>query len=291
MKKTDSTTNLFGYEIYSKDYSSLLEILISHLKNGDKTFSIFTPNSEQIVLAKKQKSFANYLGFADFLLPDGVGLLFAAKILAFFGGGNNKNGASNKILQRITGIDLTKDLLKIATKDDLKVLIVGGRDYEGREYDGQKVKILSLNGSSGGGGGSSGGSATKKTAEDDLNTIWWAEGYNKIYNPTDGESKSIISTILKLKPSLVFVAFGAPNQEKWIVENAETLRISGVSIVVAVGGTFDVLFGKINRAPKWMQNLGLEWLYRLIVEPWRWRRQLRLLEFVGLVIREIFILQ
>ncbi|NCN03509.1 MAG: WecB/TagA/CpsF family glycosyltransferase [Candidatus Pacebacteria bacterium] len=289
MKKTYLTTNLFGYEIFSRDYNSLLEILNFHLKNRDKTLSIFTPNPEQIVLAKKQKSFANYLGFADLLIPDGVGLLFAAKILAFFGANKNKNGVNIKIFQRITGIDLTKDLLKIAKKDDLKVLIVGGRDYEGREYETQKVRILGLDGNGNGSNKASG--ATKKIVDDDLNTIWWAEGYNKIYSPTDGESKSIISTIKELKPNLVFVAFGAPNQEKWIVENIETLKSSGVSIVVAVGGTFDVLFGKVARAPKLMQNLGLEWSYRLIVEPWRWRRQLSLLEFVGLVIKEIFTLQ
>ncbi len=284
MKKSDMTTNLFGYEIFGKEYDSLLNILNLHLKTKGKTLSVFTPNSEQIVLAKKQKRFANYLGFADFLIPDGVGLLFAAKILAFFKGTNKGNDKQNtsqqEIVQRITGIDLTKDLLKIAKKDDLKVLIVGGRGYEGREYDGQTVKILSLD-----------SNGKRKSAEDDLKTIWWAEGYNKIYSPTDGESKSIISTIIELQPDLVFVAFGAPNQEKWIVENFDLLNDSGVSIVVAVGGSFDVLLGKVPRAPKLMQNLGLEWLYRLIVEPWRWRRQMSLLEFIGLVIKEIFTLQ
>jgi N-acetylglucosaminyldiphosphoundecaprenol N-acetyl-beta-D-mannosaminyltransferase len=271
MKKTDLTTNLFGLKIYSRDKNRLLENLISHFEKGNKTLSIFTPNSEQVVLSKKSKGFAKYLGFADILIPDGIGLIFATRIFSFFGKVKKGNGIS----ERITGIDLTRDLLKIAKKTGLKVLIVGGRGYEGRKIDGQKVRIFGID-------------SEGNVENNDQNTIWWTEGYNKVDSPTDGESRAIISTISTLRPDLVFVAFGAPNQEKWIVENRVALEKSGVSVAMAVGGTFDMLLGMIDRAPKWMQNLGLEWFYRLLKEPWRWRRQLRLLEFVGMVVREIF---
>jgi len=259
MKKTYLTTNLLGFKIYSRDKNRLLKLLVSHLEKGKKILSIFTPNPEQLVLAKKEKSFAKSLGSADILIPDGIGLVFASRILGFFGKnevgiGSKKN---NSIFERITGIDLTKKLLKIVKQNNLKVLVIGGRDYEGRKYDGMEV-----------GDGK----------------IWWTEGYSRVNNQTEGESKAIISSINNIKPNLVFVAFGAPSQEKWIVENKQVLEKAGVSIAMAVGGTFDVLFGKINRAPKLMQNLGLEWLYRLFKEPWRWRRQLGLLEFIKLVV-------
>ncbi len=283
MKRSDLTTNLLGFSIFSSDKNSLLEILFTHLRKYKKTLLVFTPNSEQIVLSKKENSFAKDLGLADILIPDGAGLLFASKILAFFGKGK-------RITERITGIDLSKELLRIAKKNKLKVLIIGGRDYEGREYDGQKVKIFSLKSGTLDGDYEDGAkhSVEDSNQDDSQDGIWWAEGYNKVSTPTDGEKKTILSTISALEPSLVFVAFGAPNQERWIINNIDILNNSKVSIAMAVGGTFDVLFGKINRAPEWMQNLGLEWLYRLIGEPWRWRRQLRLLEFIKSVAKEIF---
>jgi len=276
MKNTDLATNLFGFKIYSKDQNRLLEFLISHLEEGKKTLSIFTPNPEQLVLAKKQKSFAKSLGFADILIPDGMGLIFASRILSFFGKSESKK--SNKIAERIAGIDLVRQLLKISKTNKLKVLVVGGRGYEGRKHDGLKVKVLGLDD----------GKKDTDKKETGKSEIWWTEGYSQVKNQTEGESKAIISSINGIKPNVVFVAFGAPFQEKWIIENKQALEETGVSIVMAVGGTFDVLFGKINRAPEWMQTLGLEWLYRLFKEPWRWRRQLGLLEFVKLTVKEIF---
>ena len=56
---------------------------------------------------------------------------------------------------------------------------------------------------------------------------------------------------------------------------------------MVVGGAFDMLFAKVDRAPKWMQTVGLEWLFRLYKEPWRWRRQLNLLVFVKMIIQEV----
>lgn len=79
---------------------------------------------------------------------------------------------------------------------------------------------------------------------------------------------------------ILFVAFGAPNQEKWIYENLPKIP---VTIAMGVGGSFDFISGKVRRAPKVIRVLGLEWLFRLIIQPWRWRRQLQLLRFTGLI--------
>jgi N-acetylglucosaminyldiphosphoundecaprenol N-acetyl-beta-D-mannosaminyltransferase len=82
---------------------------------------------------------------------------------------------------------------------------------------------------------------------------------------------------------VVFVAYGAPKQEKWMVENLHTGKYK---VAIGVGGAFDYLSGSVTRAPKIVRSLGFEWLYRLIRQPWRWRRQLALLAFIWLIIKQ-----
>jgi N-acetylglucosaminyldiphosphoundecaprenol N-acetyl-beta-D-mannosaminyltransferase len=85
------------------------------------------------------------------------------------------------------------------------------------------------------------------------------------------------------KVDLLFVAFGSPKQEIWISENLEKLP---AKIVIGVGGSFDFISGKVRRAPLFVRKIGLEWLFRLIIQPWRIKRQLRLIQFIYLVIKE-----
>ncbi len=82
---------------------------------------------------------------------------------------------------------------------------------------------------------------------------------------------------------ILFVAFGSPKQEFWIAENLKKLP---VRIAIGVGGSFDFISGKVKRAPLFIRSLGLEWLFRLITQPWRIKRQTRLLKFVYLILRE-----
>jgi N-acetylglucosaminyldiphosphoundecaprenol N-acetyl-beta-D-mannosaminyltransferase len=82
---------------------------------------------------------------------------------------------------------------------------------------------------------------------------------------------------------LLFVAFGSPKQEIWIADN---LNILPAKVVVGVGGAFDFVSGKVPRAPKILRNIGLEWLFRLIIQPWRIKRQLSLIKFVLLIFKE-----
>lgn len=82
---------------------------------------------------------------------------------------------------------------------------------------------------------------------------------------------------------ILYVAFGSPKQELWISENLSNID---AKVVIGVGGAFDFITGKVKRAPEWIRSLGLEWLFRLIIEPWRIKRQLRLPVFVILVLKE-----
>ncbi|MBI4040089.1 WecB/TagA/CpsF family glycosyltransferase [Candidatus Daviesbacteria bacterium] len=78
---------------------------------------------------------------------------------------------------------------------------------------------------------------------------------------------------------ILFVAFGQVKQEKWITENLSEIP---VKVAMGVGGAFDYISGRVPRAPIWMRRLGLEWLFRLITQPWRIRRQMVLLKFAWL---------
>lgn len=84
---------------------------------------------------------------------------------------------------------------------------------------------------------------------------------------------------------ILFVALGSPRQEFWISEN---LRKLPVKVAIGVGGSFDFISGSVPRAPKFLRDVGLEWLFRLIREPWRIKRQVRLLEFSLLILKEKF---
>lgn len=93
----------------------------------------------------------------------------------------------------------------------------------------------------------------------------------------------IVESIKQAKPHILFVALGVPKQEIWIYRHMETLK---VPLSMGVGGSFDVISGTLKRAPRWMQRMGLEWLYRVKQEPWRLRRVSVLFPFFWLVLKE-----
>jgi N-acetylglucosaminyldiphosphoundecaprenol N-acetyl-beta-D-mannosaminyltransferase len=100
-------------------------------------------------------------------------------------------------------------------------------------------------------------------------------------SPDPAEEDEIVSRVRATRPDVLFVAYGAPAQDYWIARNLARLE---VPVAMGVGGTFDFIAGVVPRAPVWMQRLGLEWLFRLVRQPWRWRRQMALVEFIGLVL-------
>lgn len=105
-------------------------------------------------------------------------------------------------------------------------------------------------------------------------------------SPGPEESGEALARIAAARPPVLLVAYGAPVQELWVARYRRELEHAGVVVAVGVGGAFDYLAGVVPRAPGLLRRLGLEWLYRLIRQPWRWRRQLALPQFAGLVLRE-----
>lgn len=96
-------------------------------------------------------------------------------------------------------------------------------------------------------------------------------------SPRVEDEADIAARIRSSQVDVLLVAYGAPRQDKWIDRNIEQ---TGAAVAIGIGGSLDFVVGKQKRAPRWIQRLGLEWLYRLFREPWRWRRQLALPRFV-----------
>ena len=96
-------------------------------------------------------------------------------------------------------------------------------------------------------------------------------------SPRPEDEAEIAVRIRSSGANVLLVAYGAPKQDKWIARNLEH---TGVAVAMGIGGSLDFIVGTQKRAPRWMQRVGLEWLYRLVREPWRWRRQLALPKFV-----------
>lgn len=236
--------------------------LLTSVKKPGKALSIFTPNPEQIVMAFKQPDFARALQRADYLLPDGVGLIFASRLLHFFG------KLEQSLAERIAGVELVEYLLQEMQKNQQSALIIGGRDYSG-SFSGEAFE-------------------DERSLVELRPGLFWTEGYQEKAEILPVEEQALEKIIAKLQPTVVFVALGAPDQEKWILKHQKVLDKNGVRLSIAVGGSFDFIFGKVVRAPKFLQNLGLEWFWRLAKQPWRWRRQLRLLDFIALTVKELF---
>lgn len=232
------------------DNLSLQEVLekVTHFLRSTNQHFIVTPNPEFLVAANKDKQFKEILNYADIAVSDGVGLVYAAKF-------------NKKKLVRVTGVDLVWAISELANERvkpwPFYLLGAGeGIAVETAEVLTKQFPNLVIAGAQSGGEITSG-----------------ATNYN------------IINEINLTKPKILFVAFGQIKQEKWIFSNLD--KLPSVKLAIGVGGAFDYLSGATPRAPRFLQSLGLEWLYRLTQEPQRWRRiVIAIIVFPALIIKE-----
>lgn len=152
-----------------------------------------------------------------------------------------------KIRQRVTGIDMMLKLCETASEHNKKIFLYGAKPGIADEAKMSLEKQFPA-----------------------IQIVGTINGYEK-------DQQVIQQTINDSKADIVFVALGSPTQEYWIVNNMNTLY---PSVYQGVGGSFDVISGRVQRAPAIFQKFGLEWLYRLLKEPWRWKRQLILPQFL-----------
>jgi len=232
---------------------------VSQAIKYNKVVQITTPNPEQVVLAQKDKEYLKILNNSDLAICDGIGLLWAT---------------GKKNLKRLSGTDLMLSLCNEARKKNWRIFLLGGQD-------GVAEKTADILSSRARRAWRSRTGLLRPMVHRTRNDIMYDFGSRDITHETDKENQEIIKKINSFKPHLLFVAYGAPYQEKWLAKNLPKLK---VNVAMGVGGAFDYISGKIRRAPEWLQSAGFEWLWRLVYQPWRLKRQLALLKFIWFVI-------
>lgn len=157
------------------------------------------------------------------------------------------------IKERITGIDLMLEICEESQKYSSKIFLYGA-----------KQEIVEKT------------AVELKAKYPKINIVGTYNGYE--------EEETAIEAIKNSKADIVFVGLGSPKQEEFIIKNKE--KLDNVKIFMPVGGSFDVISKSKKRAPKWMIKCNIEWLYRLLQEPKRILRQMKLLKFIWLVNKE-----
>ncbi|MGB2783186.1 MAG: WecB/TagA/CpsF family glycosyltransferase [Atribacterota bacterium] len=220
-----------------------------------KSHQIVTPDTLAVLRARKDSEYYNILKSADLVTPDGAGILWATATL------------NHPLPERVTGIDIIHNICQLAAKKGYSLYLLGSYP------DVVKGTALNLNKKYPGIriAGTHHGYFNCEDCEDIKNG-------NIVWNKKEEE---IVAEIKEKRPDILLVGMGVPKQEKWINKNLNRLD---VPVCIGVGGSFDVLSGRIPRAPLWMQRHGMEWIYRSIKQPNRAFRTLALFYFIWLVI-------
>ena len=264
-----SKIDIAGLKVDSISKQQLLDTISLRLKNDQKTF-VITPYSEFLYRSLRNPELLELFNGADFSVPDGIGIFWAAKYLSipltaksYFGKILQSfwqivySGAAillypryirSAFPQKISGSDLVWNLAKLAQQNNLSIYFLGGFGNV-TELAAKKVShALEKNG----------------TQFDDRQIVsrkiiaGWS---NK--NPDD---PTIVDDIKKSGADFVFVAYGPVKQEQWIVKHKDLVA---AKLFIGLGGTFDYLAGKQTPPPHWMRSVGLEWMWRLLTQPKR----------------------
>ena len=196
---------------------------------------VVTPNPEIVMTCWENSEAMDAVRNADLVLPDGVGVVYGAKILG------------TPLKGKLPGIDFAVELMR-------RMAIHGGRVF----LLGAKPGIAELAGE------------RMKEQFPGLIVCGTHDGYFQ-------EDAPVIDEINALQPDLLLVCLGAPKQELWMFRNRAYLK---VGLMAGLGGSLDVFAGTVKRAPAFFQRFGLEWFYRLIKEPWRIMRMIKLPKFL-----------
>lgn len=201
-----------------------------------KRIFIVTPNVDHLVRLRKDTQFREAYGRAALRLADGMPLLWASRLLG------------TPLKEKISGSDLFLKLCGRAAAKGMRVFLLGGRpDAAARAGEALRRKFPAL---------------------EIAGTYCPPYGFEG----DAGENRKIVRLIKEAKPDILFVGLGAPKQEKWICRHN---RACGVPVSIGIGCSFEFTAGLVRRAPVWMQGCGLEWFWRLLMEPGRlWKRYL-----------------
>jgi N-acetylglucosaminyldiphosphoundecaprenol N-acetyl-beta-D-mannosaminyltransferase len=228
----------------SNDYVTWL----LHQRQQGKSVHIVTLNAEMSMQAEQNPTLASIIRQAELVVPDGSGIIFYLWL-------------QGKKAQRCPGIELAESVLQASVNP---VAFQSGRasDYS------DPYTVFFFGGAPGVG---------QRAAEQWLQRVpdLAIAGVQHGYVSPD-EQAELQHTLKTLQPDIILVGLGVPRQELWIRDNR---HLCPDALWIGVGGSFDIWAGIKTRAPRWLSNNGLEWMYRLYQEPWRWRRMLALPQF------------
>jgi N-acetylglucosaminyldiphosphoundecaprenol N-acetyl-beta-D-mannosaminyltransferase len=234
--------DILGVKVHAVTYAQVVDI-INHWIVETGPHQLATANPEFVMAAQHNPAFCKVLNQADLCVPDGVGLLWAARRLG------------RVLPERVTGSDLVPLLARESAEKGWRIYLLGA-----------------------------GPGVAERTSQILLSqnpSLRIAGVYSG--SPAEVDAQALVERVRLVRPDILWVAYGAPAQDLWIARHGSEL---GVPVMIGVGGAFDHIAGVRKRAPGWIQRIHLEWLFRLITQPWRWRRQLALPQFVWAVMRQ-----
>ena len=212
-----------------------LALVKSRLAAGERT-AVFTPNSEIVQAAIEDEEYLRTVNFADVILPDGIGVVKAAKILG------------TPLKEKVPGVKLGEKLFE--SLPDSSFYILGGKP--GVAEDAAK-NIAGKYGTA------------------------FAGTHDGYFEKCGAESDAVIDQINSSGADILYVCIGFPAQERWLEANFSKLQ--NIKLALALGGSVDVWAGRVRRAPKLFIKLGVEWLWRLLRQPSRLGRMMKLPKF------------
>lgn len=237
-------SHILGVKFNNVTHTEAVSLLECFLEE-ERFHSVYTPNPEIVMAARKDSEFMEILNKAELVVPDGIGVVIASRL------------TKEPLKERVAGYDLVQGLFSRIKNKKYTVYFFGGAPGVAQEA---KLKM-------------------EKTHKG-LKIIGVSDGYFD-----EKKEKLILEDIKNKKPDILLVGLGAPKQEKWIYEHKEQLP---VRICIGVGGSFDGMSGKVKRAPEIFIDLGLEWFYRLLRQPARIFRMMKLPLFLLAVLKEKF---
>ncbi|WP_374099735.1 WecB/TagA/CpsF family glycosyltransferase [Sediminibacillus dalangtanensis] len=240
MLKTNSHVSIMDIPFLNLTQQQLLEKHLYPRITEEKKTYIVTANPEIVMKAKENEKYKGMVKQADFIIPDGTGIVMASKLI------------KQPIQERVAGFDLMTHLIGYAEDQQLSCFFLGASE----EVSKKMVERL-------------------KTLHPYLHIAGRHHGFFEL------EDRTVIEEVLDSRPDLIFVALGSPRQEEWITKYFNEFD---KGLFMGVGGSFDVIAGEVKRAPKLWVNLQLEWLYRTIKQPFRWKRILKVFEFMFRII-------
>jgi N-acetylglucosaminyldiphosphoundecaprenol N-acetyl-beta-D-mannosaminyltransferase len=211
---------------------------------------IVTPNAQHINILQKDKEFKKIYDRASLILADGMSIVFALRILGY------------PLKEKCSGADMFNDIIGLAAELGRNLFILGGNN-------GSEFKAVAR--------------ASQLYPHLHIQSFSPRQGFER--DPV--ESRSIIQRITASNTDVLFICVGSPKSEKWIYRNKDRL---GKCLVFPLGDSLNFFAGIKKRAPKWMRDSGLEWLYRFAKEPRRlWKRYLiGNIQFAGIFVRELW---